>query len=141
MYTCLLGKSNAEEEQQLAIAAAFHDLGIWQAHTFDYLDPSVQLAQAYLNQHQHQHFIDPVTAIIQNHHKLTKYPQNGLVENFRKADLIDLSFGLISFGLTRAQIKQCKKQYAYQGFQLHIFKKILMNFLLHPFRPLPMVKW
>ena len=39
--------------ENLAIAAAFHDLGIWTAHTFDYLAPSCGLAAAYLQQHGH----------------------------------------------------------------------------------------
>ena len=32
----------------MAIAAAFHDIGIWTAGTFDYLEPSVRVAAAYL---------------------------------------------------------------------------------------------
>ena len=30
--------------EKVALAAAFHDLGIWTAHTFDYLQPSIELA-------------------------------------------------------------------------------------------------
>ena len=30
--------------EKIALAAAFHDLGIWTAHTFDYLEPSIDLA-------------------------------------------------------------------------------------------------
>lgn len=31
----------------LSIAAAFHDLGIWTNKTFDYINPSVELAKKY----------------------------------------------------------------------------------------------
>src|SRR5215510_16361233 len=34
--------------EKIAVAAAFHDLGIWTDHTFDYLQPSVRLARAHL---------------------------------------------------------------------------------------------
>ena len=30
--------------EKVALAAAFHDLGIWSARTFDYLQPSIELA-------------------------------------------------------------------------------------------------
>jgi hypothetical protein len=33
---------------EVAIAAAFHDLGIWTDHTFDYIPPSTALARKYL---------------------------------------------------------------------------------------------
>ena len=36
---------------QVLIAAAFHDLGIWTAGTFDYLEPSVQVARAHSTAH------------------------------------------------------------------------------------------
>ena len=35
-------------DRKIAIAAAFHDLGIWPDHTFDYLAPSVRLTSAWL---------------------------------------------------------------------------------------------
>ena len=36
---------NTEQLEKLAIAAAFHDIGIWTDRTFDYLPPSVRLAR------------------------------------------------------------------------------------------------
>ena len=35
---------SALDVEKIAIAAAFHDLGIWTDRTFDYLEPSVRLA-------------------------------------------------------------------------------------------------
>ena len=37
-----------DSRDRIAIAAAFHDLGIWTADTFDYLPPSIELATDYL---------------------------------------------------------------------------------------------
>jgi hypothetical protein len=36
----------AGQLERIALAAAFHDLGIWTDGTFDYLEPSVRLARA-----------------------------------------------------------------------------------------------
>ena len=38
-----------EQVEKIAITAAFHDLGIWTAGTFDYLQPSVNVAREYLS--------------------------------------------------------------------------------------------
>ena len=35
-------------DEKIVIAAAFHDLGIWTAHTWDYLAPSAALARDHL---------------------------------------------------------------------------------------------
>ena len=67
-YAVLLSKANEEEQNQLAIATAFHDIGIWTANTFDYLEPSIQLAQKYLNENKLAQWNVPVAEIIGNHH-------------------------------------------------------------------------
>ena len=43
-----LGPDRFVPTPALAVAAAFHDLGIWVEHTFDYLEPSARLAQRFL---------------------------------------------------------------------------------------------
>jgi HD superfamily phosphodiesterase len=46
---CLALHSCAEEEKtKLAIAACFHDIGLWSAHTVDYIPPSVSEVKGYL---------------------------------------------------------------------------------------------
>lgn len=37
--------------EKIATATAFHDMGIWTAGTFDYLQPSVSLSCDYLTHH------------------------------------------------------------------------------------------
>lgn len=71
------------EEASLAIAAAFHDLGIWAANTFDYLPPSVTLAQAYAAEKGLGAQAEQIAAIINNHHKLSRFKSNALAEAFR----------------------------------------------------------
>ena len=141
VYASILSNATEDEKNQLAIASAFHDIGIWVANTFDYLEPSTKLAEKYLTQHKLDHWIDNVKEIINNHHKLTPFKKNQLAENFRKADLIDLTFGFIKFGISPAQIAENKKLYPALGFQSYIFKKTLKNMVRHPLNPLPIVKW
>lgn len=139
-YAVQLSNANEEEQKQLAIAAAFHDIGIWTADTFDYLGPSVKLAEEYLIVNGLQAYTVSVTEIILNHHKLSSYKANPLAEAFRKADLIDLSFGLFRFGINSRQLAETKAAYPFNGFHRFIFKKIALNFVQHPFNPLPIVK-
>ena len=46
-----LGVAAPDTQRKIAIAAAFHDLGIWSAGTMDYLPPSAALAREYLHAH------------------------------------------------------------------------------------------
>lgn len=128
------------DRDKLAIAAAFHDIGIWTHRTFDYLKPSEQLALTYLYEINRPEYADEVALIINNHHKLSPYRGNALVEGFRRADLVDLSLNLFRFGVKRGHLRTLNEQYAYQGFHRFIFGQIAKNWLRHPFNPLPIVK-
>lgn len=141
VFASLLNNATEDEQKQLAIAAAFHDIGIWTANTLDYLQPSVELAEKYLKQHQLDHWIESVNEIINNHHKLTPFKKNLLAESFRKADLIDLTFGFIKFGISPEQINESKKLYPELGFQPYIFKEVLKNIIRNPLNPMPIMKW
>ena len=140
-YTTQLTETTDTDRKLLAIAIAFHDIGIWTAHTFDYLPPSVTLAHQYLEANNLTEHKNVVEQIIVNHHKLTGYKSNKLAEAFRKADLIDLTFGLVTFGINRTGIKQLYQQYPSEGFHRFIAGQILRNIIRHPFNPLPIVKW
>ena len=48
----LSGRSDPATVKKIAIAAAFHDIGIWTHGTFDYLPPSCDLAMAYLKENE-----------------------------------------------------------------------------------------
>lgn len=140
-YTTLLTDTNETDRKLLAIAIAFHDIGIWTAHTFDYLPPSVALAHQYLNANNLTEHKNLVEQIIVNHHKLSAYKGNKLAEAFRKADLIDLTFGVVKFGIDGHTIKKLYKQYPSSGFHSFIAGRIVRNIIRHPLNPLPIVKW
>jgi hypothetical protein len=94
---------STKEVERIAVAAAFHDLGIWTDRTFDYLMPSVSLARAFLATSDRAEWIPEITEIILGHHKVSSYHGRSgwLVEPFRRADWMDVSLGVVSFGLSR----------------------------------------
>jgi hypothetical protein len=87
----------------VAIASAFHDLGIWTDGTFDYLPPSVELARAHLVRSGRSEWTSEISAMVLAHHKLSRYrgDSEGLAEPFRRADRVDVTRGLVRFGLSR----------------------------------------
>ena len=86
--------------EKIGIAAAFHDLGIWTDHTFDYLQPSMRLAQSWLAAAGKRRWTPEITEMILEHHKVTRYRANPgwLVEPFRRSDWIDVTRGALTFG-------------------------------------------
>lgn len=137
---CLqLDKSDVNRDKY-AIAAAFHDLGIWTDHTFDYLQPSMWLAELYLEESGRAAWNAEIAQMIYWHHKLSPYAGEATAEIFRRADWIDVSLGALRFGLERQAIRSIRKQWPNAGFHLFLLKKSAVNFLEHPLNPLPVFK-
>lgn len=144
IHCCLaLKECSDEEKEKIIIAAAFHDIGIWIDQTIDYIDPSIKPAIAYLKETGRDAWKEEITLMISEHHKMTedKHVQYPLVELFRKGDLIDFSFGLVSFGLPREYIKTLKSSFPNAGFHKGLAKKAGRWFVKHPLNPAPMMKW
>jgi len=128
--------------EKVVIAGAFHDLGIWTANTFDYLLPSRQLAVAFLTEHGQQAWIDDVTHMIDDHHKVSAASRNPqhLAEIFRRADWVDVSLGLLTFGLDRRKLRAIRQAFPNAGFHRRLMTLSTRRLLSHPCDPLPMVK-
>ena len=142
-FCTLLARGGAETtRQKIAIAAAFHDLGIWTDHTFDYVPPSERLAQGYLVQTGHADWVPELGAMIHEHHKITRYRSNPtwLVEAFRQADLVDVSRGMFTFGLPRSFLREVFSVFPNAGFHKRLIQLALRRFLSHPLNPLPMYR-
>jgi len=138
----ILGDSRADVEKT-ALAAVFHDLGIWTNRTFDYIAPSVALARKHLSARGIADWIPEIEAMIVDHHKLTASrasPQR-LVEAFRRADWIDVSRGLRRFGVPRTFIAAVSSTWPSAGFHRRLVELTIDRFRKHPLTPLPMVKW
>jgi HD domain len=130
-------------QEQVLVAAAFHDLGIWTDRTFDYLGPSKRLALEYLESNGLTYLAPEVAAIIQHHHKIRPYagPYSSTVEPFRRADLVDLSLGLIGSGIGAHFVHAVKAAYPNAGFHARLTKLSARQLIRSPLHPLPMVHW
>lgn len=134
--------SPSADRDKIALAAAFHDLGIWTAGTFDYIPPSAQLATTHLAAAGPSSWTAEIETTIKEHHKLSRYRPHPdwLVEPFRKADLIDVSRGVVTFGLPRRLIADLFAQWPSAGFHKRLVQLSLTRLRTHPFSPLPMVR-
>lgn len=142
-FCLLLRPATPEEEQKIAVAACFHDIGLWTAGTLDYLPPSAILAADCLRAQGRADWVQEVGLMISEHHKLTAFadPHHPLVEAFRRADFVDFSLGALRFGLPRSAVRQVKAQYPNAGFHRALVRMASRWIIRHPFRPVPMMKW
>ena len=129
-----LHPSSDDELRRLAIAAAFHDLGIWTASTFDYLGPSVALAKSYLIRNGAPQWVPEVEAMILEHHKILPYRDTAhpLVEPFRRADWIDVTRGLLTFDIPRRFIAELYSAWPSAGFHRRLVQLALQRFRSNP---------
>jgi len=139
---CLLLDNNQDNVDKYAIAAVFHDIGIWTNHTFDYLAPSIEQAKIYLTETNRQDWIEEIKLMIDNHHKISLYRQAHAktVETFRQADWIDVSLGILTFKADKQSIRINKQKFPTLGFHRFLIKATTKNFFKHPANPLPMFK-
>ena len=141
-FCVALSTSAPEQLEKMLIAVAFHDIGIWTDGTFDYLAPSVERARAHLVGIGRSALIPEIEAMILQHHKLSaSTAQPGwLVEPFRKADLVDVSLGLVTFGLPSARVREVYAAFPDEGFHMRLVQFSLKRLLTRPWSPLPMLR-
>jgi hypothetical protein len=130
------------ELEKIAIAAVFHDLGIWTNGTFDYIAPSIALARDYLVAGGREDWTAEIEEMIADHHKITPPAADpgSLVEAFRRADWIDVTRGLRRFGMPRPFVARLFVTWPSAGFHWRLVTLTLERFRSHPLTPLPMVK-
>ena len=141
-FCAALSSADPAALERMSIAVAFHDLGIWTDLTFDYLAPSERLATAYLEARGRGDLVAEIGAMIREHHKLTRSTASAgwLVEPFRRADLVDVSLGVVRFGLPRALIRAAYDAYPGAGFHRNLVRLTARRFRRHPLSPLPMLR-
>lgn len=100
----------SDRDDKLAIAAAFHDIAAFD--TLDYLVPSIEAQDAWLRQTGREAWSGELALIVAEHHRLSGYgparPYAPLVEAVRRADLVDVSQGLIRFGIPSSYVKEVR---------------------------------
>jgi len=80
--------------------------------------------------------------MIFEHHKVRRYAGDALVELFRRADLVDLSFGLVVFkGVSRAEFRALQRAFPTARFHARLVALAARQFLTDPLDPLPMLRW
>jgi hypothetical protein len=137
----LLGSERHDGE--LALASAFHDIGIWSDATFDYLEPSIRRAGDHLRARQLGLPVDLIADLIRNHHLLRRVRGGGeahVIEAFRRADLTDVSRGLLRGALDAGFLREVVAAFPYAGFHGALLREALSWCLRHPLRPLPTLR-
>jgi hypothetical protein len=130
-----------EQKEKIVIAGCFHDLGIWSADTFDYLPPSIALANNYLANTGQQSWQSEIATMIDLHHRIRAVKEDALVEVFRRGDLVDFSLGLFQCGISPAYIRDVKRQFPNEGFHKQLVRRACRWALRHPLNPVPVLKW
>lgn len=134
--------SGDAEDRLIALAAVYHDLGLWTERSLDYLEPSAALAEGRLREEGWETAVPVVRAMILDHHKLRPAGRpRDLVEAFRQADWTDVTLGRLAFGLDPALYQALVREFPYEGFHLLLLKVGAKHTLRHPLNPLPMLRW
>ncbi|HKY93408.1 MAG TPA: hypothetical protein VJM11_20315, partial [Nevskiaceae bacterium] len=64
-----------------------------------------------------------------------------LVEVFRKADLVDVSLGVVKFGIPAKVVADVKAAFPNRGFHKRLMGIAREWFTKHPLRPPPFYRW
>lgn len=141
-HNCLILDPASGNSLKYALAAVFHDIGIWTDGTFDYIAPSIEKAKKFMESNDARVQSDEIVAMIEWHHKVSSYtgPYAATTECFRKADWIDVALGLLAFDYPRSAFRQIRRQYPSHGFHRFLVKESALNAWRHPLNPLPMFR-
>ncbi len=135
------GNFDSEQKEKIVVAGCFHDLGIWSADTFDYLPPSIALANKYLARTGRDAWAEEISLMIDLHHRVRKVEGADLVDTFRKGDLVDFSLGLIKCGVPGHFVHEVKQHFPNEGFHKQLVRRACRWTLRHPLNPVPVLKW
>lgn len=137
----LFSDKSTDSLEKISIACAFHDLGIWTHNSLDYIGPSIEMARSYITQYVTCDWLDEISKMIDEHHKISHCDFSDLADAFRKADWIDVSMGILSLGMDRQFIKHLYKVFPTHGFHWRLTQLSINSFIKNPLNPLPMFKW
>jgi len=137
-FSRALAPDSDDRDDKLAIAGAFHDLEAFSS--LDYLAPSIRVQDAWLRETGREAWADELAVIIAEHHRPTPYrgAHAPLVEAFRRADLVDVSQGLIKGGLPRAYVREVRAAFDVGNFFTKVVPLAVVKRLgRRPWDPMP----
>ena len=132
---------SADDEDKLAIAAAFHDLCAFDG--LDYIEPSIEEAGRYLRQTGRAAWDREVALMIAFHHRVRPYrgAHQTLVEPFRRADWNDFTMGLVKGGIPRDVRRAAEVELPVRAFIPKAIVRLTLGWLpRHPLRPAPIFR-
>jgi hypothetical protein len=132
---------SADDEDKLAIAAAFHDLCAFDG--LDYLEPSIEEAARYLRQTGRDGWDREVALMIAFHHRVRPYrgEHARLVEPFRRADWNDFTMGVVKAGIPRDLRRAAAAELPVGDFIPKAILRLTWGWLpRHPLRPAPVFR-
>ena len=135
---------SAERDDKIAIAAVFHDIAAWPTGNLDYLSPSADQAEAYLDETGRSAWKQEMRLMVEMHHKITAYEgaHKEWVEPVRRADWCDVSFAMFRFGLPKAFVDEVRTAFPIAPFYpQHVYKLSALWALRHPLNPAPIFRW
>lgn len=135
---------SAERDDKIAIAAVFHDIAAWPTGNLDYLCPSADQAEAYLDEIGRSEWKQEMRLMVEMHHKITAYEgaYKEWVEPVRRADWCDVSFAMFRFGLPKAFVDEVRAAFPIAPFYpQHVYKLSALWALRHPLNPAPIFRW
>ena len=131
-------------DDALAVASAFHDIGIWTDGTWDYIAPSMARAAEFIASRLPGAPTSLVTDLIANHHRLRRVrggTDPDVAEAFRRADLADVSLGIVRSGIPAELVKDAAAAFPYAGFHAGLIRAATPWIIRHPWNPFPMMRW
>jgi hypothetical protein len=107
----------------LAMALAYHDVGLWTDQQLNYLEPSFRRMEENVGKDQifTLHHISIARDIIRYHHKVTNFHSSNkaveaMVNAVRKADWADVTMGILRFGMPTDLLEMAYQKVPSYGF-------------------------
>ena len=137
-FACAISSPSAEDTEKLAVAAAFHDLFVFDG--LDYLEPSIDAAARFLRETGREAWDREVALTIAFHHRVRRYRGEAarLVEPFRRADWNDFTSGIVHAGIPRELRAAADAQFPVTNFVPKGVTRLALHWVpRHPLRPAP----
>lgn len=116
-----LGSEGHKYRKAIEVALVYHDIALWTDSKLNYLGPSFDQAKKNAGGFTEEE-MDLIHDMIIYHHKITPFQSamgsqhDEVVNAVRKADWIDATMGIVSHGMSRANIRKVSDAIPEAGF-------------------------